>query len=132
MKNFILFFYFTFFITIHSQEFIFYKTIQEDEQSILEKGLKELSTYKNSMLLQVYMGAIQAKLAQFERNPQQKISKFKQAVNQIESGIKKDPKNIEYRFVRYLIQENAPKILKYQSNLQEDKKIAPAAISGTK
>ncbi|MBI2258520.1 MAG: hypothetical protein HYU67_06430 [Flavobacteriia bacterium] len=110
-------------ILLYSQEEKFYLTIQNEEKASLEAGLKEINLYKKNANIQIYIGAIEAKLAQFEKNPQQKISSFKKGIEQIESAIKKEPNNVEFRFIRFMIQEKAPKILRYQSNLEEDKKM---------
>mgnify|MGYP000100189911 CR=1 FL=1 len=52
-----------------------------------------------------------------------KIAVFKEGVVLVENEIKNQPQNIEYRFIRLSIQEHSPKILKYKSNLKEDKEI---------
>jgi hypothetical protein len=45
----------------------------------------------------------------------------------LESEIKTNSENVEYRFLRLLIQENAPKVLKYNGNVEED---AIAIVAG--
>jgi hypothetical protein len=41
----------------------------------------------------------------------------------LEKAILKNNKNAEYRFLRLIIQENAPKVLKYNANIKEDVKV---------
>jgi hypothetical protein len=48
---------------------------------------------------------------------------FIAGVTMVEKAIKNDPNNIEIRLIRLSIQENTPKILKYKSNITEDKNI---------
>lgn len=50
-----------------------------------------------------------------------KIATFKAGGKLLESAIQSDPNNAEYRFIRLTIQEHAPKILKYNKNIEEDK-----------
>lgn len=38
----------------------------------------------------------------------------------MENAIKSQPNNAEYRFLRLMIQENAPKVLKYNTKIKED------------
>ena len=40
----------------------------------------------------------------------------------IETAIKADSANIEIRYLRLSVQENAPKVLKYYKNIDDDKK----------
>jgi hypothetical protein len=56
-------------------------------------------------------------------SPHQKLKLFREGHRELEAAIKREPGNVEFRFLRLLIQENAPAILKYRDNLQEDSKI---------
>jgi hypothetical protein len=49
-----------------------------------------------------------------------KLSVFKSGHTQLEDAIKKDNSNAEYRFLRLIIQENAPGILGYKSDMKQD------------
>ena len=51
----------------------------------------------------------------------EKKSNFKEGVKWIESAVKSKPDNIEIRMIRLGVQENTPKIAKYNTNIQEDK-----------
>jgi hypothetical protein len=50
----------------------------------------------------------------------EKLSLFKSGRSKLESSISKDNTNTEYRFLRLLIQEHAPKVVKYRNKLEED------------
>ncbi|HMR85688.1 MAG TPA: hypothetical protein PKE30_21245, partial [Niabella sp.] len=52
--------------------------------------------------------------------PAKKLSLFKQGHKLLEGAISKEPQNTEFRFLRLIIQENAPKIVGYNKNLAED------------
>ncbi|WP_430614468.1 hypothetical protein [Flavobacterium sp. JP2137] len=41
----------------------------------------------------------------------------------LEKSIAQEPKNVEMRLIRLSIQEHAPRILKYSSNIEEDRKM---------
>jgi hypothetical protein len=47
---------------------------------------------------------------------------MKEGKNKLETTISKNPTNIEYYFLRYMIQDNAPSFLGYNSNLESDRK----------
>ena len=52
--------------------------------------------------------------------PVQKLNLFKQGHKELEAAIKREPKNVEFRFLRLMIQENAPGVLGYKDQLPED------------
>jgi len=52
----------------------------------------------------------------------QKLNLFKEGKKKLEKAISVDQENGEYRFLRLMIQENCPPILKYNSQIQEDLK----------
>ena len=60
------------------------------------------------------------KAAQFQKTAKDKMSLFNAGKKILESEIKSNDSNVEYRFLRLLIQENAPKQLKYDGNIEED------------
>ena len=94
------------------------KSIQNINQLIKELDQLELTTFNNA-----YKGALLAKKANFEESVTEKIKIFKTGVQLLEIEIKKFPKETEFRFLRLCIQENCPKILRYNKNLDEDAKI---------
>jgi hypothetical protein len=54
-------------------------------------------------------------------NPYTKFKYFVKGKESLEQAIKKDPRNIEYRFLRLSVQLNTPEFLGYNSNIKEDK-----------
>lgn len=70
-----------------------------------------------------YKGAAIALKSKFVTNKEQKKQLFIEGVSMVEKAIKNDPNNTEIRLIRLSIQENTPKILKYKSNISEDKKL---------
>ena len=60
------------------------------------------------------------KASQFQKTAKDKLNLFNAGKKMLESEIKSNDGNVEYRFLRLLIQENAPKQLKYNGNMDED------------
>lgn len=54
--------------------------------------------------------------------PAKKLSSFKQGHKKLENAIAGNPSNPEYRFLRLLVQENAPRSLGYYKNIEQDSK----------
>ncbi len=54
-------------------------------------------------------------------NPLTKLEHFKKGKKILENAIREAPKNIELRFFRLQIQENVPKILNYNENIESDR-----------
>lgn len=59
--------------------------------------------------------------SKFEKDKHLKKELFKQGALDLNELIEENPKNIEIRFIRLAIQQNTPAILKYQSNINDDK-----------
>lgn len=59
--------------------------------------------------------------AQYEKWPFSKLSVFNEGKNDLQELIEKDKKNTELRLIRLSIQENAPRILGYNDNIEEDR-----------
>jgi hypothetical protein len=68
-----------------------------------------------------YKGASLTMMAKYAKDRKDKKAFFKDGAGLIEFAVSEDPKNIEIRIVRLSIQENAPKFLKYNTKLSEDK-----------
>ncbi|MFX0555722.1 hypothetical protein ACOCEA_02935 [Maribacter sp. CXY002] len=75
----------------------------------------------NNGVLLGYKGAIYTLKAKHSKVIKEKKIYFKQGIALLETAIGAHPENLELRFIRLSIQEHAPKIVKYNSNLQEDK-----------
>lgn len=70
--------------------------------------------------------------AKFEKELAKKKSNFKKGAEMLESSIQKAPENIELRTLRMSVQENSPKILNYNKNIEEDKKLIISNFSKSK
>lgn len=61
-------------------------------------------------------------MAKHGGNPISKYSHFNKGKKLLSEAIKKEPKNLEIRFMRYICQEKTPKFLGYNKDLEADKK----------
>lgn len=77
-------------------------------------GNKELIAYK---------GAALTMKSKYTKPVKEKIRLFKEGARLLDGAIAENPNNLEMRVIRLSIQENVPKFLKYQSNIEEDRRI---------
>ena len=94
--------------------------MSSNSETEITNKLQQLEKEKTSSLILAYKGALIAKKASFEKKATQKIKLFKTGVTLLETEITKSPKKIEFRFLRLAIQENCPKILKYNQHIKND------------
>ncbi len=85
---------------------------------------QQLKLLSNSSIKEkdAFEGALLMKKAELVKEKKEKLELFKAGKSKLEAAILKDAKNCEFRFLRLIIQEHAPKILKYQNNINEDAK----------
>jgi hypothetical protein len=97
-----------------------YSALASDSKELVQKQLDGLQGMKESSEVKAFKGALQMKAAQFQKTAKDKMALFNSGKKVLESEIKSNDGNVEYRFLRLLIQENAPKQLKYNGNIDED------------
>jgi len=68
-----------------------------------------------------YEGALLMKKAGVTGGPKKKLDLFKAGHKKLEAALREDSSNVEFRFLRLMIQENAPGILGYKGELEKDK-----------
>ncbi|WP_074407497.1 MULTISPECIES: hypothetical protein [Aquimarina] len=76
---------------------------------------------EDDIVLVAYKGAAITLQAKYEKSIKEKKRLFIEGVSYIEFAIEKSPNAVEPRFIRIGIQENTPRLLKYKSNIKEDK-----------
>jgi hypothetical protein len=72
---------------------------------------------------EAYNGFLLMRKAGLIAIPAQKLKLFKAARIQFETALANDNDNAEYHFLRLIIEEKAPKIVKYNHDLEADKQI---------
>lgn len=95
--------------------------------NILKSGsLSEVShemDLVNELTLQdkeAFAGALQMKKAGLLKIPKEKLDNFKKGAAKLETVLRSDTSNVEHRFLRLIIQEHAPKVVKYRGNIADD------------
>jgi len=98
----------------------FYAALRSGKLSEVNNELIALNTSAGSEK-EAYEGALLMRKAGLVAIPGEKLKLFKSGRIKLETVLAKDSSITEYRFLRLIIQENAPKIVKYKAQLQSDK-----------
>ncbi len=77
----------------------------------------------DSDLANAYVGGALITKAKFEKGVKNKKALIVKGAGLLDTAVANKPKDIEIRLVRLIIQEHVPNIVKYKSNIQEDKKV---------
>lgn len=83
-------------------------------------------------LLSGYQGISYMIRANHSWNPYIKLSFFTKGKDLLDEAIKKDPSNLELRFLRFCVQTNAPVFLGYSGMIEQDKTLILKAYSLSK
>ena len=67
-----------------------------------------------------YEGALLMKKSGMVSKAKDKLSLFKSGRSKLEASLAKDNGNAEFRFLRLIIQEHAPKIVNYRGEIEKD------------
>jgi hypothetical protein len=104
---------------IHSYKSVFYSALASQN---LAKIDAEINAIKSTSIKEkdAYIGTLTMQKAGLLSNLSSKLKTFKEGHALLEGAIEKEPNNTEYSFLRLVIQENAPAILKYNKNINED------------
>ena len=86
---------------------------------ILAKSLTDVTTNDKPEFI-AYKGALLAMQSKYAKGKERK-ELFKKGASLLEAAVVANPNNIEIRVIRLSIQENVPKLLKYNANISEDK-----------
>jgi len=99
---------------------IFYSVLSSNQ---LEKIENQLNILQKSSFPEksAYEGVLLMRKAGLISKPIKRLNLFKQGAKQLEASINADLNNYEFRFLRLMIQENAPHILGYHSDIENDK-----------
>ncbi len=103
---------------ISKKEFYEHFSVSDEKTINLALDLVNNSALKERF---AYSGALLMRKAGIVGSPKEKLDLFKQGRRKLETEIEKEKDNAEYRFLRLMIQENAPSILGYKNDIKEDK-----------
>lgn len=109
--------------TLYSTAFspIIYDALRGETIESVDTALNFLAEQEETITVKAYKGTLLMKRAEFLGSPGKKLDSFKEGHALLEEAIAKEPDNAELRFLRLSIQENAPKILTYFGEIEEDK-----------
>ena len=97
----------------------FYAAMASDNMEAINS---QLTIVKTSSIneKEAYEGAMLMKKAGLITSAKEKINLFKAGRIMLEAAIKKNKENVEFSFLRLIIQEHAPKIVNYDDNIKTD------------
>lgn len=97
-----------------------YEVLASENEVELDNVIAKIDGLESSSFLDAYKGVLLMRKADFATTPKKKLDTFKSGHLLLEAAISNEPDNAEFRFLRLMIQENAPKVLKYHSQIEED------------
>jgi len=97
----------------------YYKAFSSEDTLLFNQELVALRPYMGTEK-DAFYGAILMKKSKSLPTIKRKLDTFREGRELLETSIKKDPDNIEFRFLRLATQENAPGFLSYNDNKKED------------
>lgn len=116
---------FSFSVTAHTMDLEYlrknYSKAVSDKE-LCQSLIVQLSKKTESEVHFAYLGALHTIWANHVFSPLSKLNSFLQGKTEIELAVKKDPNNVEIRFIRLSVQKNCPSFLGYNSNIASDKK----------
>jgi hypothetical protein len=107
---------------------VFYAAMSSGKLSEINDQLELLNTASVNEK-QGYAGALLMRKAGLVKVPAEKLKYFKKGRIKLETALLNDADNGEYHFLRLTIQEHAPDIVKYRSEIESDKKHVIKAFS---
>ena len=99
----------------------FYEILKSPSLDVINNEIELVKTAAPERERDGYEGALLMKKAGLLKRPKERLSFFKQGRIKLETAILADNENIEFRFLRLAIEEHAPKIVKYHSDIEKDK-----------
>ena len=98
----------------------FYAAMSSADLDEVNKELDVL-TASSTPTTEGYEGALLMRKAGLVKRPAEKLKHFKAGRIKFETALLNDKNNPEFRFLRFAIQEHAPKIVKYNKDIEVDK-----------
>lgn len=98
----------------------FYKTLSSSSEDVIVRYKKKLAANLTTYDAKAYYASLVMKEAKFALSPFTKLERFNKGKELLEAVINQNKNNAEYRFLRLMVQENAPSMLGYNDELQQD------------
>ena len=100
----------------------FYEVMDRGNLDEVEKEM-DIVANSSSPEKEGYTGALLMRKASLVKLPSQRLKFFKAGRIKFDPAISADKDNVEYHFLRLAIQEHAPKIVKYNKDIEADRQI---------
>jgi len=100
----------------------FYAVMDSGNLNAVEKEIDVVNN-SSSTEKEGFAGALLMRKADLQKLPAQRLKSFKAGRIKFDTAIAADADNVEFHFLRLAIQEHAPKIVKYNKDIEADKKI---------
>jgi len=97
----------------------YYQVLKNRSIEEIEKQLSLIDA-SNIKEKEAYIGTLLMKKADLVKKAKEKLKLFKSGRIKLETSILSDTTNTEYRFLRLIIQEHAPKSAKYSAQIDTD------------
>ena len=108
-------------IFIYSQQIEFRKIFERAVfQEVSCDSIIDFCKGKINQKCEAYLGAALILKAKHVNSPISKLSFFRKGRKKLDDVIDKNPNFVEYRWLRYSLQKNAPSFLNYNKNLNMD------------
>ncbi|MCG8580384.1 MAG: hypothetical protein MI866_10720 [Bacteroidales bacterium] len=101
----------------------FYAVFSGNSPDDISELISRLEKEEPCSQINAYKGALYMKQSSFMKEARKKIDTFKKGKSLLEHEIMNHSNNVEYRFLRLVVQEKSPPILKYKKNIASDKEI---------
>ncbi len=98
---------------------LFYKAMENGSETDINNQLAiiKVSSFDGK---EAFEGALLMKKAGTAGGAKKKLNLFREGHKKLEGILNKDSLNVEYRFLRLMVQEHAPGILGYKKELEKD------------
>ncbi|MCO5241742.1 MAG: hypothetical protein M9904_16985 [Chitinophagaceae bacterium] len=103
----------------HFNRKAYYAAFSSDNINAIQKQLDILSQSPSDEK-DAFEGALMMKKAGLLKGAPHKLKEFKAGREKLDSMIARHTENVEFRFLRLMIQEKSPKMLGYDKQLEED------------
>jgi len=81
---------------------------------------------------EVYLASAYMQMAKYVFSPYSKLKYFNKGKDMLEVFLSKNPNSIDGKYVRYLVQSNAPSFLGYSSDMESDRDFVRENINQAK
>jgi hypothetical protein len=100
----------------------FYEVVKSGDKESIDEQLALLAS-SDIIEKNAYEGFLLMRKAGITARPAEKLKLFKAGRIKLETAMLNDNTNAEYHFLRLIIEEKAPKIVKYNKDLEADRQI---------